>query len=268
MINLNLLRRLARRNRFFLLICGVALGVFQLLVCAAVSTLNVQAVGAQLLSSLPPMMQAMFGQQMMMLFTPAGLLAFGWNHPITIAIGAAVAIALASRAIAGEVESGAIELLLAQPLSRWSYLATQLLFGLGAVAFLAASGLAGSYLGEIVWKLALFRPGQAFALAFTFWLLNGACFAFAFMLSAFGREAGRVAGLAFIAVLASYLLQAIGRFWSRAAFLLPWSIYERYSPRILLASGRVPGDALAVLGGVLVVSLALASLRFASRDLP
>ncbi len=268
MINLNLLRRLVRRSRFFLLVCAGSLAVFELLVCAAVSTLNVQAFGAQLLATLPPMVQAVLGPQLLTLFTPMGLLAFGWNHPITIAVGAAVAIATASRAIAGEVESGAIELVLAQPISRASYLATQLAFGLGALAFITLVGLAGSVAGELIWKIPPFGPAPAFALAAGFWLVNAAAFGFALLLSAFGREAGRVAGGAFIAVLASYLVQAVGRFWSRAAFLLPWSIYERFNPRELLTTGRLPLSSLAVLGGVLVVSVAIAWARFARRDLP
>ncbi len=268
MISYNLFRRLAAHSLAFLLICAGAFGLFQLLICAAVSTLNVQALGAQLLASLPPMVQAMLGPQMLMLFTPAGLLAFGWNHPISIALGGAVAIALSARAIAGEVESGAIELVLAQPISRSRYLATQLAFGLAALAFLSFAGLAGSYLGQIVWKVPHFRPAAALALGAGFWLVNAAAFGFGLLLSAFGREAGRVAGGAFVAVLVSYLVQAIGRLWHRAAFLLPWSIYERFNPRLLLATGHVPGNALAVLGGVLVVTVSLAWLRFARRDLP
>ncbi len=268
MINLNLFRRLALRGRFFLLTCAATIAVFELLICAAVSTINVQAVGAQLLATLPPFVQATLGQQMLSLFTPAGLLAFGWNHPITIALGAAVAIATASRAIAGEVESGAIELVLAQPISRSTYLATHLAFGFAALAFITLGGLVGSYIGQIVWKIPLLRPAPAFALGFCFWLLNAACFGFALMASAFAREAGRAAGVAFVLVLASYLIQAVGRFWHRAAFLLPWSIYERFTPRVLLATGHVPADALAVLGGLLVVATAIAWLRFARRDLP
>ncbi|HEX9109117.1 MAG TPA: ABC transporter permease subunit [Longimicrobiales bacterium] len=268
MISVNLLRRLVRRNRFFLVVCALSLGLFQMLICAAVSTLDVQAVGAQLLASLPPMMQAMFGQQMMMLFTPAGLIAFGWNHPITIALGAAVALATAARAVAGEVESGAIELLLAQPMGRGTYLATQLLFGCAALAFVALGGLVGSLAGQLIWQLPLFQPGAVLALGLGFWLVNAACYGFTFMLSAFGRETGRVAGLAFIAVLVSYLLQAVGRFWSRAAFLLPWSIFERYTPRTLLTSAHVPMDTLLVLGGVLLACVAVAWLAFARRDLP
>jgi ABC-2 type transport system permease protein len=268
MISVNLLRRLVRRNRFFLLVCALSLGLFEMLICAAVSTLDVQAVGAQLLATLPPMMQAMFGQQMLMLFTPAGLVAFGWNHPITIALGAAVALATASRAVAGEVENGAIELLLAQPISRGTYLATQLLFGCAALAFVAAGGLAGSLAGQLLWKIPIFQPSAALALGAGFWLVNAACYGFTFMLSAFGRETGHVAGLAFIAVLVSYLVQAVGRLWSRVAFLLPWSIFEHYAPRTLLTTARVPSDTLLVLGGVLVVSVTVAWLEFARRDLP
>lgn len=267
-MNANLLRRLVHRNRAFVLTCTVILGGFQFLIAAAVSTLDVEALGAQIFATLPPMMQAMFGAQLSMMFTRSGMLAFGWNHPITLALGGAVAIVLGTRAIASEVESGAIELVMAQPISRAAFMTTQVAFGFGALAVLAAGGLAGSLVGEIVFGLPLFRPAPALALWFNFWLLHAAFFGLTLLLSATAREAGRAGGIAFIVLLASFLMQAIGGLLRNAAFLLPYSAYERYVPRTLLATGQVPVDAIAVLGTAVVVTIALASWRFAHRDLP
>ncbi len=264
----NLLRRLLARNRAFLITCVLIFGLFEFLIDAVVSTLDLQSIATQLMSSLPPIMQAMLGEQMLGVFSTEGLLAFGWTHPVVLSMGGAVAIVLAARAIAGEVENGAIELVLAQPISRASYMTTQIAFGLGALALLSLGGLAGALIGQKVYGVAMFRLAPAFALVTNFWLLHAASFGVALLISAFAREAGRVGGLAFVLLLVSYFAEAIGRLWQRADFLLPWSIYQRFDSRTLLTTGTIPRMSLVVLGGLLVLGLTGACWRFARRDLP
>lgn len=268
MPNANLFGRLARRSAGFLLACGVIFAGFELVICAIISTLNVDALAAELLASLPPMVQAVLGSQLGSVLSANGLLAFGWNHPIVLALGGAAATLFGTRAIAGEIESGAIELLLAQPISRASFMATQIVFALATLALLTLAGLAGSLVGRSVFHLPPLGGPGAFALALNYWLLQATVFGVTLLLSAFGQEAGRVAGAAFVLGLVSYLIEVIGQLWSKAAFLLPWSLYDRYSPRTLLQTGQLPSASLAVLGGTLVVTAALACWRFARRDLP
>ncbi len=264
----NLLRRLLARNRAFLIACVLIIGAFEFLIDAVVSTLDLQSLATQLVSSLPPVMQAMLGEQMFGIFSSQGLLAFGWSHPVVLALGGAVAIVLAARAIAGEVENGAIELVLAQPISRASYMTTHIVFGLGTLALLSLAGLAGAILGQKVYGVPVFHARPAFALAANFWLLHAASFGVALLVSSFAREAGRVGALGFVLLLLSYFAEAIGRLWHRADFLLPWSIYQRFDPRGLLATGTIPRMSLVVLGGLLVLGIAGACWRFARRDLP
>jgi ABC-2 type transport system permease protein len=264
----NLLRRLARRNAAFLAGCTILFGGFEFLIAGVVGTLDLKSMFAQIFASLPPVMQGMLGPQLLGGLTPQGVLAFGWNHPIVLALGGALAIVLAARAIAGEVESGAIELVLAQPISRASYLSSQISFGLGALALLSLGGLAGSLAGQAFWGVPLFHPRPALALTANFWLLQAAAYGVALLISALAREAGRVGSLTFILLLASFLLEVIGGLWRRAHFLLPWSIYERFQPRALLQTGAIPGRTLLVLGGIALLGTALACWHFSHRDLP
>ncbi len=268
MFNRNLWKYLVRRNRFFVLTCTLLLGLFEYLIAAVVAGLNIQSMLTDLMSSLPPMMQTLVGDQMLGGMTEQGVLAFGWNHPIVLAAGGALAIVLASRAIAGEVESGAIELVLAQPISRGSYMTTQVLFAMMALALLSAGGIAGSLLGQHVYGLTPFTSRATLALLANFWLLHAATFAVALLISAFSREAGRVGSVAFVLLLISYIAQVLGQLWAKAAFLLPYPIYERYNPRDLLRTGSIPPASVAVLGAILIVGLAAASVRFRRRDLP
>ena len=134
MTAVNLLRHIATRRAPFLVMAGLLLGWFQFLICAAVSSVDIGAAIQTLMNSLPPMLRELVATQFFGGLNERGLLAFGWNHPIAHALGTAVAIVLGSRAVAGEIETGAVELLLSQPLSRTTYLAMHVLFALVALA--------------------------------------------------------------------------------------------------------------------------------------
>jgi hypothetical protein len=95
MLMLNLLRRLAARHAAFLLICSVLLGLFELLMCAIVSTMNLSGAFNELMKSAPAFLRSMIGEEFLGGLTTRGILAFGWNHPIAQALGTAVAIVLA-----------------------------------------------------------------------------------------------------------------------------------------------------------------------------
>ncbi len=265
---LNLFRRLARRHAAFVLTCGALLGLFQFLISAAVSSINVGDVLRDVLASFPPMIQAFLENQFFGGFTSRGLLAFGWNHPVAHAAGTAVAVLLAARAIAGEIESGTLELHLSQPLSRAGYFAACVAFGLASLLLVTLLGVAGTSAGTRFFGLECFSTGQMARLGLAFFALQASWFGLTLALSAFRREAGPVVSVAFVVALLSYFADVIGRLWSKAAFVLPWSLHHHYSPQAILVQGGATGGDLAVLALVAVAGLAIAGARFGTRDLP
>ncbi|HSQ79274.1 MAG TPA: ABC transporter permease [Candidatus Bathyarchaeia archaeon] len=263
----NLLKRLARRLGLFAGVITAVLAGFEFVICAVVSTINVPALFAELAKSLPPLMKDLIVQYIGG-FGPADLLAFGWAHPVALALGAAAAIVLASRAVAGEIEAGTLELVLSHPLSRDRYFAGQVVFGLAVLVIMGAAGAAATWLGQRVYGLSVLGPGTILALAASFVLLQSAWFGVTLLLSVFGREAGRVAFGGFLAALLSYLAQVVGGMWHRAAFLLPYSLYTYDDPRVILKAGGIPVRSLLVLGGIAAVCLGTAFWRFRRRDIP
>lgn len=268
MVFASLLRRFARRHAVFVLACAGLLGLFQLLLCAAVGSFDVSGALHSVLDSLPPMLQAFLSTRLFGGMTPHGLLAFGWNHPITHAAGTAVAIVLGTRAIAGEAEAGLMELHLAQPLARGTWLGSYVVFGAFALALVTTAGLAGTALGQRAFGLEPFPARDLLRLGLAYTSLQLAWFGVTLAFSAFGREAGRVSGAAFIVALLSYFAEVIGGLWTRVAFALPWSPHHHYAPQAILAQdGGLRGD-IAWLGALALAGLALAAWRFAHRDLP
>ncbi len=263
----NIVRRQLGRNATFLLAAMVVLSAFEFLLCAMVASMDVEAAFSQVTAFAPPLLRAMIEQNMPG-GSPAAVLSFGWNHPVAHALLTAVAITLAARAIAGEVESGAIELVLAQPISRARYFGAHFLFGIGALAAVIAAGLAGTVIGQEAFSLRGFGATRLAALFANAFLLQLAIHALTLAASAFGREAGRVALFGVLVAVLSFLVNAVATIWAEAAFAKPYSLHAYFDPSRILVHGESPLSSAAVLAGVAAIASAVAYLRFVRRDLP
>ena len=67
---------------------------------------------------LPLPAQQLFGEEYLAQFSASGAVAFGYNHPFVLVMLSLAAILVPSRHVAGEIEDGALELLLALPVRR------------------------------------------------------------------------------------------------------------------------------------------------------
>ena len=263
----NLLTRLSAKTCSFLIACALLLGGFQFILCAIVSSMNIESALEQILTFAPPLFRGMIEQSVLGGST-TGVLAFGWNHPITHAVMTAVAITLAARAIAGEIENGAIELVLAQPLSREAYLACHVIVGVSSIAIVACSGALGTVIGQQVFDLQPFGAARLAQLLINIVLLQSAIYTFTLMVSAWGREGGRVAVAGVFAVVVSYLVNAVATLWPQAAFLHAYSLHSYYDPRAILMKGDLSTSSALLLAGSAIACAAIAFRRFGSRDLP
>jgi ABC-2 type transport system permease protein len=264
----NLLKRLWARHIRFLAVTAAALAGFQFVLCAVVASVDIPRILGELMKNLPPVARTLIEQQLFGGLNAAGLLAFGWNHPIALALGAVVAIPLAVRAGAGEIESGAMELVMSQPISRGRYLGGQIVFALSSLAGMSALAAAGTWIGQKAFALDAVPAKALLLLAVNFLLLQCAWYGMGLLLSVFGREAGRVAFQGFLLILGSYFLQLTAQLWNKAAFLLPFSVNAYYSPRDIIARQAIPVKSLGILIGLGAAGLAAAVWRFHKADLP
>jgi ABC-2 type transport system permease protein len=258
---------LAVRNRTLILATAALFAVFEIFIAAAVKTLDLDSLLQEVLSAAPPFFSSMFGEQFGGL-TVRGILAFGWNHPVVLAAGAAVAIVLGARAVAGEIDQGAIELLMTQPVSRARYYAAHAMFGAGAIAILTLAGVAGTIAGQRIYGLEPFGARDLALLATMYWLLNLAWFGIALAVSARGREGGAAATVVFFIALASYLVNAIGSLLDSFAFALPYSLYSWYSPREILVEAASQAVPATVLAATALSGLLAGAVILGRRDLP
>jgi ABC-2 type transport system permease protein len=238
-------------------------------------------------------MQAMMGGEGISIERLADMLSVGYVHPLVITILCIWAIGRASGAVAGEIDRGTMELLLAQPLARHRVVLAHLLVDLVTIPVLCLSIWAGTWLGAWAFGMLdtaaplddpkhvnpwLFGPGLVNAAALTF-----AVTGYTLWLSSAGRFRGRVMGAAVLITLIQYLVNLIGQMLTWFRPLRPFTIFYYYQPQQIILHGRwwqdlgdvwAGGQPLVWVYPVLVLlfvgahGYAMAFWTFSRRDLP
>ncbi|MEV6327832.1 ABC transporter permease subunit [Streptomyces sp. NPDC051909] len=198
-----------------------------------------------------------------------GLLGAGLTHPFWIALQLTVIGSLAAAAVAADVESGTIELVMVRPVTR-----TRLLAERTAALLIASAALTAAATLTVAAGVALSPEihadvglGGVFAAG-----LMGYGFALcligpALAVSAAGRRRAQVLGTVIAIGAVGFAVNFIALAWEPAASLRYISPFHYYAPGDALARGAVLWADLAVLTGVGVAGLLAAHLLLRRRDL-
>jgi len=186
------------------------------------------------------------------------MLCVGYLHPFVLIVFSIWAIGRAAGAIAGEIDRGTMELLLAQPLARTKLIVSHLFVDLIVIPILCVAMFIGSTAG-VAWlapfvvdttaldKLGI-APQQWEGLGVSAWvilpgLLNVGALIFAMSgitiwLSACGRFRWRVVGFAIVVMLLQFATNVLGQLWSGIAFLRPFTVFYYYQPQKIMLNGQ------------------------------
>lgn len=202
------------------------------------------------------------------------MLSIGYVHPLMQVIFCIWAIGRASGAIAGEIDRGTMELLLAQPMSRSRLVLAHLVVDLVTIPLLCLSLWAGNWVGA--WAVGEIRPEppkqqkdrpsnpmlemikaraaqqaneeetrkrlevrpMEFGRAQV--VVGGLIFAvcgYTMWLSSAGRYRLRVLGVAVLLTLLQFLINILGQMWDAAAWMRPFTIFYYYQPQQVILTG-------------------------------
>jgi ABC-2 type transport system permease protein len=201
------------------------------------------------------------------LFSVSGAITLGTQHPLLIALIGIFAIGGGALAIAGERQAGTLEVLLARPLPRRSYLLTQLVATVAMVALLVAALLMGMAVGAVTQGLAGDLDLARFPRVWLNGVLLWAAFAsFSLAVSASFDRPGPAIGLSLAFLLANYFLEILGSFWTDAQWTQDYSLFNHFQPSEILA-GKADLLDFVLLAVVFAVPLAYALWVFPRRDL-
>jgi len=244
-------------------------GAIQFLIVWLVTTIDYGPIVESMLKQLPVFFRQFFEEEMLGKFSAEGGAAFGFNHPIVLSLLSLNAIMIGARHIAGEVESGTLELLLSYPVKRTRLLLS--LWGTGAVQLLAVTGTA---LISSVTAVKLYHQLNGdilislLKIAVNLWLLFLLVMSFTLVLSSFSKEASKT-GLASAAVLlVFYLVHFLSKIWEEIGFTKPVNIFTYYQPQKLMFGERSFSLNLLVLVVLIAVCMIISVIQFNRRDIP
>ncbi|MEV7521854.1 ABC transporter permease subunit [Streptomyces sp. NPDC091371] len=259
-----------RRRRRMLIALVVGMAVFEALIVVVANTIA----PGQLFSAGgkgPPSAYRAFsgsGGEVSIASYP-GLLGAGLVHPFWIAMQLTAIGSLAAAAVAADVESGTIELVMVRPVTRSRLLAERAAaLGIAVLALNAAATLtvaAGVWLSPDIHRavplsgvLAAGVMGCGFALC-----VAGPALA----VSAWGRRRAQVVGVTIAIGAVGFAVNFIALAWSPAAPLRYVSPFHYYTPGDALAGGQVLWPQFGVLAAVGVLGLAWGHALLLRRDL-
>lgn len=196
-----------------------------------------------------------------------GYILIAFRHPLMLVAGSALAIALASGAVARQVESRAVLLLLARPIPRSSYLLAHWLEMALAVAGFVGALLAGIGLGLAIadtpQPLSFTTFGLGALAAYGLFMAVGGI---ALLLSSAASDGGVATGLGAAIALFLFLLDFVSGLWAPLGVLGPASPFHYYNPVSIVEQGLRPLD-IGVLYGTALVATGAAFARFRMRDI-
>jgi len=290
-----LVRKLMRDIRIPLVVIALLLAAFQILwarVTQRISdsgqildsllqfNISIEDIRNTIFKGPGQLIQTIMGGESIRIDHAADMISISYVHPLTIFILCIWGIGRASGAIAGEIDRGTMELLLAQPIRRSQVVIAHFCVDLITIPVLCLSMWAGTWLG-LDWVGFIGNPQEKLAVdpwAFAPGLINVGLLIFAvsgltMWLSAAGRFRTRVLGLGILLALLQFLLNLIGQLWEPAEVLRPFTVFYYYQPQpiILQPDWYQHSDNwlhMGVLAAAGTIGYSMALWVFCRRDLP
>jgi ABC-2 type transport system permease protein len=201
------------------------------------------------------------------LFSLGGAMTIGVQHPIGISLVAVFAVGAAAGAVAGERETGTLEVLLARPLSR-----RRLYVSVGVAVLVAiAITLALLLIGQVI-SINLLGVADEIdqALVPLVWvngmLLWGAFAAFSLAASVSFDRRGPAIGLSLAYLGVNYFFEILGSFLPDLEWTQEYSLFHHFNPGEIVSGKLDPFD-LALLAAAVVLPVLWALVVFPRRDL-
>jgi len=256
-------------HRGLIIFSMVLVAFFQFLIIWLMSSINYVPIMEAILNQLPPQMKIIFNQEFMNRLSIDGAAAFGFNHPIVLTVLGIVAIILPTRHIAGEIETGTLELLLSYPVSRKKLIISLTASCATILMAIIVTEWIGSFSALIIFNhfsMAMF--GQLIKIGLNLWILLCLISSYSLLISVYGREGGkyglRSAGITLI----FYFLNFIATLWESLGFTQVVNPFHYYQPQKLMFGEQSFAVSTAVLLTATIFFFITAHLHFSKRDIP
>jgi ABC-type transport system involved in multi-copper enzyme maturation permease subunit len=258
-----------KSHRSLFLFSIIIIPLFQFLILKVITTIDYSSIIMYSLKQLPENIQAMFGEGFISMLTVEGAAAFGLNHPLVLVILSIVAISIPSRHIAGEVETGTLELVLSFPVTRIRLLLNLYVSAAVFLLVIIFCAVCSSLFSITIFhQLTSDLSIRMLKIGCNLWLMFVFIMSLTMVLSSF-EKAGNKVGLSVAAiVLVFYLLHYLSSLWDALQFTISFNIFTYYQPEDLMTGQRSFLLHFGVLFSLIIVCLSVSIYQFNRRDIP
>ncbi len=258
-----------KSHQSFLLFSMFIISLLQFIILKLVTTIDYSLIIPQMLEQLPENIKALLGENAFSMATVEGASTLGLNHPLVLVILSLGAIMIPSQHIAGEIETGTLELILSFPVKRIKLLLNLYVSGAAILFFIIFCALCSSLLSINIFHQLTFEMFIKMSqICFNLWLLFVFIMSLTMVLSSFEKEGNkvgiRVAGI----VLFFYLLHYLSSMWDAIQFIKPFNIFTYYQPGTLMNDQRSLLLHFIVLSSLILLCLVISIYQFNRRDIP
>ncbi len=258
-----------RSHRSFLLFSMIFTALFQFLILKLVATIDYSPFINIFMEQMPENVRAMFSEDLFSTHTVEGAAAFGLNHPLVLVILTIGAIAIPSRHVAGEAETGTLELLLSFPITRVAFMLNLFITSAVFILLIVVCAVGGSLLSiHMFHELTVELWINMLKIGCNLWLLMVFIMGLTMMLSSFEKEGSKVSIRAAGVTLVFYLLHYLSALWDAIRFTKPFNIFTYYQPEDLMTEQRSFLFHAVVLSVSILVCLGISLIQFHRRDIP
>jgi len=258
-----------KSHRSLLIFSAVIISAFQFLFLKLVTAIDYSPITSYILKQLPENVQTMFGDGFVTAYTIKGAAAFGFNHPLVLVILSICAITIPSRHIAGEAETGTLELVLSFPVARTKLLLNLWISALSFLFLVILFPVSSSLLSiHIFHQLTAALFVKMITIGCNLWLLFAFVASLSLLLSSFGKEGNKVAIRVAGITLVFYLLHYLSSLWDAISFIKPFNFFTYYQPGNLMTGNRSFSLHFIVLFSLILICLLLSLFQFNRRDIP
>ncbi|MFC1782912.1 ABC transporter permease [Planctomycetota bacterium] len=262
-------RMIVNNQRGLMLFSMIVTAAIQFIIIWLIKTIDYEPIMASIMEQLPTFFRLFFEEELINRFSARGGAAFGFNHPIVLSLLAINAIIISARHIAGEIEKGTLELLLAYPVKRTKLLMSLWVSGsMILLLIIAAAGVSSIAAVAIYHDLTNDIFISLLKIVGNLWLFFILIMSFTLVISTFSKEAGKAGLLSAAALLIFYFLHFISRIWEAIGFIKPLNIFTYYQPQKMMFGERSFALHLAVLSTLIVICVIISIKQINRRDIP
>jgi len=263
------IRLIWRNNRGFAIFSMVFITLLQFLILYLVTTFDTLAIVSAILDQIPEKMRIFLNESFFNMLTFDGAAAFGFNHPLVLAVLAINAINIPVHHISRELETGTLELLLAHPFKRQSLIISLWFSGCIILCAIIVAALIGSFSAIALFhQLSMGILLKMFKISFNLWMLFVLIFTYTLLIASFGKTGNKAGNISAVVTFVFYMLHFLSQLWSSIEFTKPFNIFTYYEPQnLMFKQDNIILNSVA-LGSLILICLLLSLWQFNRRDIP